>query len=1428
VHYPIRVKNRANVVTSLEYDLLKRLIKRTEASHTEPTPGNLVANSDVNQKNITDYTYGNNSRIVIEQITNGRKTMSQYDYRHRVIESKSWPYAGTMLSTKTNYLNNRVFYTEDAYGRREYMGYSVSNASELIRRVTTGPAGYAIANFPAVMDLNRLSAPAAVVSIADAIKDSNGNLKEVIDGRGIVTKYEYDTRDREIRRKDAFGTPVEAITETSYDAAGNVVEVRSPRYFDSSDPQKDYMKTLFTYTGRGAQKTQTVAPGGGSAEALTSQTYDLEGKVATSTDASGNVWTNDYSDDCCGHFSGRIDPLGHGSMTNMDAMGRAVHSATVKDYATHTLKADPDNAKTLAESTTRYDLLGRTRARTTWLTALGPIVKENPQIAGYDGVPLANGLTSQVYYDVNLKDGIGLDGTGGLTITKMTGSAPGETFTITSAQFAAVMNKLAEPIASGGAGLTFTANESAPSAVISINAEDELSVSISDGMGRGVMTAQIQPWDGPQPFTLVTWGCQKHDTIYNLAGVGNVLESISVDANGKTVKSHADGAGRTLQTVDQLGKISTSTYDASGNVLSVRDPNGVGYDAVYDQLGRLTSQTDTFGDVTSSTYDKGGNVKTRTDAKGKATTMVYDAQNRLKTTTDRLGGVTTNNFNCCRLVSIVDAEGQMTSYTYNTRGEKIKETYPDHIPNSAVGTSGYGIVEFLYDEAGRLKRKIDQVGDTCTFNYDLAGRMLQKDYRTLANSPSGTIADSDAFTFDRAGRMLTAASGRYTNTVTQVFDSLGRHKEEKLTIAGQTYTITHDFDSLGRPFKMTYPDGTVTEKTFTDRGQLYETKYGGSVIDTRTYDDGGRLSTSTYSNGAVTTHNYRVSGSSKDNLLTSIVTTNPGTNKVGTYSYTWDANKNKTAETITNSPLSGYGFSTGATGYDDENRVTAWNRSDNNQNQTWNLSLVGDWNNFNQTGTSPLTQTRTHGPTHEFTSFTGTNSGTITYDVKGNMTSRPASLAAPALNLVWDYDNKLKGADIDNTPATLEVTFNYDALGRRVSRSESGSTVIYLQSGQQTIADYASGAPPASPTYRYVYGSYIDEPLLRETATGSIRHFFHRNQQYSITALSNSSGDTVERYSYTAYGGLTVFDSTESPIATSVLSNRFSYTGREWDSTLAMFFFRARWYDGTAGRFIGRDPLEFVDGMSLYQGYFVDGGVDPMGDESHKICCTFDNGSKIWSITYWASSLQSAQERCKQRATWGLGKDWTIVGAREGGCDEPERDMFFVHFNDQWGRNSCESTLDGCGCDHVDLVSTNQGHLLVGIHGPGNGVKIKKGPRDLVLRINKSSYWTLRNGIGAGKRCDQVTDNEIADCVKNESLPWSIFAGGFVKNKGGAFNNCQTHIKDAARHCCLSGFRPSALPGRGFLDVRWIMTSRYTVPVLRVFSSCGGPIFQSN
>ena len=46
-------------------------------------------------------------------------------------------------------------------------------------------------------------------------------------------------------------------------------------------------------------------------------------------------------------------------------------------------------------------------------------------------------------------------------------------------------------------------------------------------------------------------------------------------------------------------------------------------------------------------------------------------------------------------------------------------------------------------------------GGPCTFTYNLGGQLLRLAYRTAANSPSGTVADSDTFSF-----LPTAQPGR--------------------------------------------------------------------------------------------------------------------------------------------------------------------------------------------------------------------------------------------------------------------------------------------------------------------------------------------------------------------------------------------------------------------------------------------------------------------------------------------------------------------------------------------------------------------------------------------------------------------------------------------------------------------------------------------
>ncbi len=347
------------------------------------------------------------------------------------------------------------------------------------------------------------------------------------------------------------------------------------------------------------------------------------------------------------------------------------------------------------------------------------------------------------------------------------------------------------------------------------------------------------------------------------------------------------------------------------------------------------------------------------------------------------------------------------------------------------------------------------------------------------------------------------------------------------------------------------------------------------------------MASSVYNNSISETRSYN-----NDNTLASINFTGAS---IGNLTYGWDNNKNKTSETITGT-MSGYGFTTGTTGYDTEDRLVTWNRADNNLTKSWNLSLVGDWTSVTENAT---TQSRTHGPTHELLTAAGQN---VTTDTKGNITLLPAALrpSTNPLSLTWDQDNRLSSADVNNDN-TADVTYQWDALGRRVARDDGTNVTIFVQSGQQTIADYPSGAAPSSPTYTYYYASYIDEPVMR-AGVGPLR-YYHRNQQYSITALTDSSGNITERYAYTAYGTPTITDGAGATRTTSADNNRYMYTGREWDETLSLYHYRARMYDSISGRFLSRDPIGYVDGQNCFVAYFVHSSrVDPSGFSCKDTC----------------------------------------------------------------------------------------------------------------------------------------------------------------------------------------------------------------------------------
>jgi len=306
-----------------------------------------------------------------------------------------------------------------------------------------------------------------------------------------------------------------------------------------------------------------------------------------------------------------------------------------------------------------------------------------------------------------------------------------------------------------------------------------------------------------------------------------------------------------------------------------------------------------------------------------------------------------------------------------------------------------------------------------------------------------------------------------------------------------------------------------------------------------------------------------------------------------------DLNKNKTAEAI-GGVMQPYGYT--AT-YDDEDRLASWTRDDSNLTQGWNLSPVGDWTSFIE---NTITQTRTHGPTHELTAI---DSAPLTYDAQGNLTTN-----SNGQTYTWDFDSRMTSATVPAGSPGIEGshTYGYDALGRRVSKTVDGDTTVFVSRTEpirhgpmdgHVVAYYSQGAPGSSPNQSIIYGTYVDGATYRVNSS-TIGAYYHANGQHSVAALSDDSQGVLQRYAYGAYGkaGFVDAQGAEQASQPSGIDNWITFTGREYDEESARYYFRARYYDPVVGGFLSRDPIGYVVGPSLYVPYFVHrGGVDPTG-----------------------------------------------------------------------------------------------------------------------------------------------------------------------------------------------------------------------------------------
>jgi RHS repeat-associated protein len=203
--------------------------------------------------------------------------------------------------------------------------------------------------------------------------------------------------------------------------------------------------------------------------------------------------------------------------------------------------------------------------------------------------------------------------------------------------------------------------------------------------------------------------------------------------------------------------------------------------------------------------------------------------------------------------------------------------------------------------------------------------------------------------------------------------------------------------------------------------------------------------------------------------------------------------------------------------------------------------------------------------TNSSNEMTANSNASFTYDANGNTLTKGDSTGTR--NYTWDFENRMTSVTLPGSGGT--VSFKYDPFGRRVYKSSSSGTSIFAYDSDNMVEETNSSG---SVVARYSQGLNIDEPLamLRSSTTS----FYNADGLGSVTSLSNAAGALVQTYTFDSLGNQTA--------SSGSLVNPFQYTGREFDTETGLYYYRARYFDPVAGRFLNEDPIRFGGGINFF------------------------------------------------------------------------------------------------------------------------------------------------------------------------------------------------------------------------------------------------------
>ena len=1136
--------------------------------------------------------------------SDGNGNITQFDYDEQDNLLKQTNAEGKTRLAAYDAVGNKLNETDEAGGLSAWT-YNAANQPLTARR--TGPAGdsasktfgYDLAgNKTSETDwlnhettfaydkVNRLTKRTEPLSKGTLYEyDAVGNLKKETDALTRVTAHDYDDLNRRISTVDAqnktwgYGydhngnrtsstDPLGRVTTMVYDGLNRLTDVKQPlgrttsfSYDENgnklSETDANTHKTTYEYDGANRLVATKFANGTSAGYA-----YDLANNLTQQTDEGSGIKVFTY--DALNRRKTAKDQEGGISRYDYDPLGNSVTESL-------------PNGNVLTHN---YDLFNRRTSTSDSIGQVGEWVYD----ANGNLLDEADGRdkhTTHVYNALNQKTSSSLPGGRSLVfksdlmgnLLESTDARANKTFRVYDA-----LNRLKQTDLPDGGSIVITYDDAGnklsetdglghPTAYRydALNRVDQVTDALGQKVSYGYDLVGNKTRETDKRGTVTDFTYDVRNRLLSTTKAGIAIQTLTytplgmmasdTDGNGNTTTFEYDKRG--LQTARRApeGANTLEQRDAMGDVVQTTDPEGRVSKSKFDLRRKQTESTNPADETTTFEYDLNGNKTAMVRPGGTRTDYVFDDRGFMTEVRRPLADNTVYGYDKNgNLTSIKDANGHTTTFDHDTLNRRISVAYPGGVASES----------FEHDRAGNLKSHFDANGGSTSYLYDALNREKSRSYSTSADGLSKIETDYDA----NGNRLSVTQTYTGANAGTRVssytYDAFDCEQSSQDAFGARMAFV---YDANGNRKSLTTQDGKVTAYGYDKLNRLISLVAPGNGGVNRRYDRSGLVTQEDWQSGGRTVNEY-------DGAQRPVrITLSQGGTPLSLIEYSYDNNGNRTEERI-NRPA---GAQLTSYGYDELDRLTSTELAEGTTKveSVWTYDPAGNRQSEKVTTTvgsgTPTSVTRgyTYDARDRLSEITDTAAGTTTlgYDQQGNLKQKVQG--GHTSSYVWNVRDHLIQYSVDGT---VLGRYQTDHEGLRVQKEALDplnpqappSTVRTLWDEANAVQDRdASGN--LLRRYEFIEG----RPVMLSVNNGAVDglQYLHADALGSIIATTDTlSGAVKSETLYDAWGNPTK--------KTGESSNKFAYTGHQADAESGLYYFKARYYDPSTGRFISQDPAE--------------------------------------------------------------------------------------------------------------------------------------------------------------------------------------------------------------------------------------------------------------